>query len=105
MATRVFFFNKLNDGVTAADYERWVVDVDYPYARSLPSILSYEVTPNSGALDGFGAQLDYDYLEVIDVTSMEEYGADLADAADFFADWSSYVDQSRSAAVFGGIIE
>lgn len=105
MATRVFFLNKLKDGVDPAEYERWLVERDYPYARSLASIKRYEVTPNGGALDGFGADLPFDYLEVVDITGIEEYGAELADSGDFFAEWSSYVDQSRSAAVFGDTIE
>ena len=61
MATRVFFLNKLKDGVDPAEYERWLVERDYPYARSLASIKRYEVTPNGGGLDGFGADLPFDY--------------------------------------------
>jgi hypothetical protein len=105
MTIRVYFLNTLKEGVDKAEYERWIRERDYPYARALNSINSYDVTPISGALDGFGAEFSHDYLEVVEITSMEEYGAELGGAADFFEEWSQYVDQSKSSAVFGDVIE
>ncbi len=105
MATRVYFLNTLKEGVKDEDYERWVRERDYPYARSLKSVNSYDVTPIAGALDGFGVQTSFDYVEVVEITNMEDYGAELGGAVDFFKEWSQYVDQSKSAAVHGDVIE
>ena len=44
MAQRVFFLNRLREGVAPEDYERWIREVDYPLARSLETIRSYVVT-------------------------------------------------------------
>ena len=48
----VFFLNKLRDGASADDYERWIREVDYPTARALPQIKSYIVAKIDGTLDG-----------------------------------------------------
>ena len=66
MATRVYFLNTLKEGVNVEDYERWVRERDYPYARSLNSINSYDVTPVAGALDGFGAQTEQRVVQLSD---------------------------------------
>jgi hypothetical protein len=73
--TRVFFFNRLNEGVDGADYEQWVREVDYPTARSIPSIVSYEVVRVDGPFRDSGVA--YDYVEVVEVTGLEDYRRDL----------------------------
>lgn len=105
MAQRVFFFNKLREGVTAAAYEQWIRDVDYPLARSLPTIETYVVTRLEGHLEGDAAN-PYDYVEVIEVTDLDDYRRSLAgkpEIEDFFKEWSSYVGES--IAVYGEVIE
>lgn len=77
MTTRVFFFNRLNEGVTGADYERWVRDIDYPKARAIPAILSYEVVRIDGPLRDSG--VDYDYLELVEITDLDSYKSDLTE--------------------------
>src|SRR5207302_8631314 len=47
----VFFLNKLHETVRAQDYERWVREVDYPTAKSIPSILDYKVAKIEGLLE------------------------------------------------------
>lgn len=105
MAVRVFFLNKLRDGVDPADYERWVREVDYPLARALPTIKRYDVARLDGMLQGDGS-LPCDYLEVVDITDLEEYRASLSGGPEidaFFEEWSSFV--SESIAVHGEVIE
>ena len=105
MAQRVFFLNTLREGVEHEDYERWVREVDYPLARSLPTIRSYIVTRLDGHLQEEGKP-PYDYLEVIDITDLDEYRASLAggpEIEEFFKQWSSFVGES--VAVFGEVIE
>ena len=75
MAQRVFFLNTLKEGIDPAAYEEWVQKVDYPVARRQPAISSYVVTRLEGHVTE-GAELPCQYLEVIEVTSIEEYRAE-----------------------------
>jgi hypothetical protein len=103
MAERVFFLNTLKEGVDPTEYEGWVRRVDYPIARALPAIESYEVTRLEGTI-GEG-DLPAQYLEVIEVTSVEEYRAGLTGSPDIdrlFEEWSTYVGESL--AVHGQVI-
>src|SRR6516162_798966 len=52
MATRVFFLNTLRQGVDPRDYERFVREVDYPFAARLETIRSYVVTRLDGLFEG-----------------------------------------------------
>jgi uncharacterized protein (TIGR02118 family) len=105
MAQRVFFLNRLREGVEPAAYEKWVREVDYPLARSLPAINSYVVTRLDGLVTEEG-EAPYDHLEVVEITSIEEYRAALSGGPEveaFFKEWSSYVGES--VAVYGEVIE
>ncbi len=104
MRTRVLFFNRLLDGASAADYERWVVDKDYPTARSVPSIVSYEVVRVQGPLRDVG--VDYDYIEIVEVNGIDEYRSDL----ELLTGREQFIEEIRSflgpaAAVYGPVIE
>jgi hypothetical protein len=104
MAERVFFLNTLKDGVDPADYEEWVRRRDYPVARAQPSIRSYVVTRVEGHLAGEG-ELPCRYLEVIEVTSIDEYraGLDAPELAALLDEWREYV--ASSVAVHGTVVE
>ena len=102
---RVFFFNKLHPHVEKTDYERWVREVDYPLARGLPAIKDYYVTRADGLVQGAG-EPPYDYVEVIEITSLDEYRNALGGGPEieqFFSEWSSYV--AESIAVHATVIE
>jgi hypothetical protein len=106
MAERVFFLNRLREGADPASYERFVREVDYPFAHSLPTIRSYVVTRLDGLFDGGAAP--YDYLEVVEITDLDAYRASLDPAASpevrrFVDQWSSFV--AESLVVFGEVIE
>jgi REDY-like protein HapK len=106
MAHRVFFLNKLREGVDPADYERFVREVDYPFARRLPTIRSYVVSRLEGLFDG--GEAPYDYLEVVEITELEAYRKSLDPSADrevqrFFEQWSSFVGESL--VVHGEVID
>jgi hypothetical protein len=106
MAHRVFFLNKLREGVTPSEYERWVREVDYPFARSIPSIDSYVVARLDATLDGDGST-PYDFIEVVEVTDLDAYKADLStdrpEIQAFDEDWLKYVGEA--VAVIGQVIE
>jgi hypothetical protein len=104
MTTRVFFFNRLNHGIDGKDYERWVREVDYPTARSIPAIVSYEVVRVDGPLRDSG--VSYDYIEVVEVTDIDAYRADLDELPgrdDFVEQIRSYIGPAD--AVVGTLIE
>ena len=106
MAQRVFFLNRLRDAVEPADYERFVREVDYPFARRLPTIRSYVVTRLDGLWEG--GEAPYDYLEVVEITELDEYRRSLdpsasPDVKQFFDQWSSFVGESL--VVYGEVIE
>lgn len=100
----VFFLNKLHDHVSADDYEEWVRTVDYPTARSLPSIREYTVVRTNGLLEGDGPA-PYQYIERVLITDLEAYQQDLRNPGmeDFGKQWGSYV--AESIAVRGMMIE
>ena len=106
MAQRAFFLNKLRDGVEPRDYERFVREVDYPFASRIPTIRSYVVTRLDGLLEGEDRP-PYDYLEVVEITDVEAYRANLdpsqPEIAEFFEQWSSFVGDS--VMVYGEVIE
>jgi hypothetical protein len=71
----VFWFSRLRSGVDAAEYERWVREVDYRAARAIPSILSYRVHHIHGPCLGDAAP--YDYVEVVEITTIDDYRRDI----------------------------
>jgi hypothetical protein len=103
MAYRVFFLNKLRDGVDPIDYERWVRDTDYPVARRDPAIQRYEVTRLEGTLDGGSASINY--LEVLEVVGIDEYrqALETREFKTLLQEWSDFI--ASSEAVHGGVIE
>lgn len=106
MTTRVFFLNRLAPGVDGSDYERWVREVDYPKARSLRSIESYTVVRLEGHLRQVDEPLPADYLEVVEVTDLADYRAELDSIPgreEFVAQLRSYIGNTQQ--VYGTLIE
>ncbi len=105
MAQRAFFLNTLHDGVTPADYERWLREVDYPFARAQPAIRRYDVTRIDGNLFGSEGEAPCQYLEVIDITDVEAYeqGAQGPEFEAFLKEWQAYVAESNM--VWGEVVE
>jgi hypothetical protein len=106
MTQRVFFLNTLREGVAPADYEHWVQTVDYPIARKQASINSYVVTRLDGHLSGDGSTLPCQYLEVLEITDLDEYRA-IADTSPEFRrlmeEFSGFV--GSTIAVYGHVVE
>lgn len=100
----VFFLNTLHEHVSPADYEAWVREVDYPTARSLPSIIEYTVVRVEGPLEG-DDPVPYQYIERVLISDLAAYRDDLKNPAlsEFSRQWSSHV--ASSTALHGGMIE
>jgi len=71
----VVLFN-LKSGVDPADYEAWVRGTDYPGTRALSSVENFTTYRTRGTLGGGDAP--YDYVEVIDITTMDAFMMDVA---------------------------
>jgi hypothetical protein len=71
----VFFLARLREGADPAEYERWVRGFDYPTASKVPSIISYRVHRVEDAY--LNSEFDCDYIEVVEVTDIDDYRRDL----------------------------
>ncbi len=92
---QTLFFNRLKQNVAAQDYETWVRERDYPTARALPAITRYEILRLTEPVRSGGIDVPADYLEVVTVTSFEEYDEQLQGMPDretFLAELRTYVD-------------
>ncbi len=75
--TRLIALFSLKEGVAVADYEAWARAVDLPTVNGLPSIQRFEVF-RATALLGSDATPPYQYIEIIDVLDMGQFGTDVA---------------------------
>jgi hypothetical protein len=75
MQTVIVLF-RLKPGVDRTRYEEWARTTDLPIVRRLPSIARFDVYRSAGVL-GSDAAPPYDYVEVLDVRDMQQFGADV----------------------------
>jgi len=69
----IFFLTKLADATKRDEYEAWVRDVDTPTVLAWPCTADYRVVRLAGAvLDGVLAPA-YDYIEIMEVSSLDGY--------------------------------
>ncbi|HSN72725.1 MAG TPA: hypothetical protein VLT59_14515 [Steroidobacteraceae bacterium] len=76
MTTIVVLFN-LKPGVDPVEYERWARSTDLPIVNGLDSVRRFEVLKASGLLGGQGTS-PYQYVEVLELESLEGLYADVA---------------------------
>jgi len=76
MATLVVLFNLKSEADSAA-YEEWAQSTDLPIVRDLSSVDSFEVYRTQG-LYGSDAPAPYQYVEVIEVNDMDQFGSDVS---------------------------
>jgi hypothetical protein len=100
----VFFLNKLHSNIGNEEYEQWVRTVDYPTARTIPSIVEYKVARIQGVLDA-SDRPPYDYIERVVIRDVDSYRQDLADPRldGFKQAWQHHV--AESTALYGTVIE
>lgn len=89
----IFALFNLKPGVSVEDYEAWARTADLPAVNALPSIASFRVFRTTGVL-GSDAKRPFGYIEVLDVTDMEQFGKDVATDA-----------MGEVAAAFQGMVE
>jgi hypothetical protein len=88
----VVLFN-LKPGVDVAEYEAWAAGRDAPTVRALPSIAGFDVAAMTGLLMGEGKP-PFQYVEVIDVADMDQFGRDVAteEMGRIAAEFQSFAD-------------
>jgi hypothetical protein len=73
---RIIALFKLKAGVDPAAYEAWARGTDMPAVHALNSVRGFTVHRATG-LFGSDAPPPYDYVEVIDITGMDAFVADV----------------------------
>ncbi|NBC36018.1 REDY-like protein HapK [Novosphingobium sp. FSY-8] len=72
----IALFN-LKPGVDPQAYTQWAKTVDLPTVNGLASVDSFRVFKSTGVL-GSDATPPYQYVEIIDVADMDQFGADVS---------------------------
>tara|TARA_B100000780_G_scaffold278859_1_gene254074 strand:- start:1338 stop:1652 length:315 start_codon:yes stop_codon:yes gene_type:complete len=75
MTNLIVLFN-LRDGVDPLAYEVWARATDLPIVRALKSVTSFSLY-KSMALIGSDDKPPYDYIEMIAIDNMEDFGEDV----------------------------
>ena len=75
-----FLISTLKPGVDPAAYEAWVCDRDYALVRTLPNYLSYKVHRIRAPIQGAESS-GWQYIERMEVKSLEQHDKDLASPA------------------------
>lgn len=83
----------LKPGVSVEAYETWARTVDLPTVRALPSIAGFRVFRCTGLFGAEGSP-PFGYVELIEVSDMDRFLADIAQPA-----------MQEVAAAFGGMVE
>jgi uncharacterized protein (TIGR02118 family) len=76
--TTIIVLFSLKPGADRATYERWARETDLPVVKQLRSVDGFEVLRTAGLLSGGAAP--YEYVEILRVNDMREFGQDLASA-------------------------
>lgn len=71
----------LKPGTDVAEYEEWAKTKDVPTASALPSVTSFTVHKATGLFGDPDTQPPYAYFEVLDITDMDAFIADISDEA------------------------
>lgn len=75
MTTLIVLFRLKPDADRDA-YEAWAKATDLPIVRDLPSVERFDVFRVAG-LFGSDEPAPYDYVELIDISSMDQFGTDV----------------------------
>ena len=80
MPKMIIMYN-LKDDLKEEDFVKWVHEFKGPFIAGLPSVKSYTLTKTEMALESSGgplkpAEIPYNIVGIVDVTSMEAYAKD-----------------------------
>lgn len=77
---RILVLFNLKPGVNPDAYEEWARSTDIPGVRALPSVTHFRVYRTAG-LFGSDQPAPYAYAEVIDITALDPFVADVSSDA------------------------
>lgn len=99
----IFFLTKLADPSRATEYEQWVREVDSPTVLGWECTTDYRVVRLEGpVLDGVIAPA-YDYIEIMEVSSLEGYQTAVASSPpSLFEQFGSHIGPFE--AVIGTVV-
>lgn len=75
---RIICLFNLKPGVDVAEYEDWAKTRDIPGVNSLGSVTGFTVHKATGVFGDDTATPAYQYIEVIDITGMDAFIADIS---------------------------
>lgn len=75
---RIICLFNLKPGVDVAEYEDWAKTRDIPGVNGLGSVTSFTVHKATGVFGDDTATPAYQYIEVIDITGMDAFIADIS---------------------------
>lgn len=81
---RIICLFNLKPGVDVSEYEEWAKTRDIPTVNSLGSVTGFTVHKATGVFGDDAATPHFQYIEIIDITGMDAFTADIS-AADFQA--------------------
>ena len=76
---RIIVYFKLKAGASITDYENWAKTRDIPGVNALGSINGFTIHKATGVL-GSDEKPEYDYFEIIDITTIDKFVADISTA-------------------------
>ena len=91
---RIICLFNLKEGVSVAEYEEWAKTRDIPKVNGLGSVTGFTVHKAAGVFGDDTAAPHFQYIEVIDITGMDAFVADI-----------STEDFQAAAAPFGGFAD
>ncbi len=77
---RIICLFNLKDGVDVGEYEEWAKTRDIPGVNALGSVTGFTVHRAAGVFGDDAATPAYQYIEVIDITGMDAFVADISTA-------------------------
>jgi hypothetical protein len=77
---RIICLFNLKPGVSVAEYEEWAKTRDIPTVNGLASVTSFTVHKATGVFGDAAATPHFQYIEIIDITGMDAFVADISTA-------------------------
>lgn len=75
MSVKIIVLFNLKPEISTKEYETWAKEKDIPTVNALNSINKFEVF-KSVSLLGSEEKPPYDYIEILDINDMDEFGKD-----------------------------
>lgn len=75
---RIICLFNLKPGVSVEEYETWAKTRDIPTVNALSSVIRFTVHKATGVFGDENAKPAYQYFEIIDITGLDQFVADIS---------------------------